>query len=679
MIAGILCVSPIVTAYAQSADSSGQIDEIIVTAEKRSQSIQNVPAAVTAVSGEGLADLGITDQTELAQVVPGLVIGDQTGAGEYFLRGVGQTQGSPNAQTGISVNLNGIATAREAGVLPLYDMERVEVLPGPQGTLYGSSAAGGVINFITKRPVLGKFTADASLEVGNYSLDHPTAALNLPIGDSAALRLSGEFEHHTGYFTNGSNDLEQGSGRITFLAEPTSRLSVLATAMYVHDGGIGSNYVDYVQAKDVRNLYDQDFSTAGLYLHRSTEIAQGEIRYKVTDSIDLTYLPGWIQVLAYDAHIFVGLPSLFTTLLHQNTQELRLSGDTGPFSWISGLYWYDSTHGLDALVGTPPFRAPVVNVDFQNHIQGDSVFGEGTYHATDRLRFTVGARFSSDYFNGYEAETALLPPPPKEELAGNDQRRGRADYKVGTQFDLSSMSMAYASIQSGYLIGGYTQSGQVFAPETLTAYTGGIKNRLLDGSLVLNFEGFYYDYKGYQLQYTQGIEFLVDSAPARIYGGQVDVVEHVAKGTTLNFNALVESAEIQTSNEELFDRDAKMVSIRGYQLPNAPTTTLTLGLEQRFGVGPGDVVFNGQVYFNSGYWMDFTHDLNTHQSSYTRSDMSLMYEDSSKRWSAGLFVRNAENNGILIGANKPSPDLSASNSFLYAPRTFGARFEYHLF
>lgn len=678
----VLCGSLLLAAglRAQTVAPQDQLGDIVVTAQKRSESIQDVPAAVTVASGEALAQLGVTNPTDLARVVPGLVIADQSGTGFVFLRGVGQTQGAPNAQPGVSVNINGVYAPREMGVTPLYDLEQVEALPGPQGTLWGRNAAGGAIDFITKRPVLNEVSTDLTFEAGNYSLIHPTAVVNLPIGDTLAVRVVGDYDDHDGYLSNGSNDLKQPSGRVSVLFEPASQVSAFLSASYTHNGGIGTNQIDYVQAANVKNLYNQNFSTAGFFNDGNTYAVQGELRLGLTDHIDLTYIPGYVDVHKDQNLLFEGNSALFTNETHQWTQELRLSGSSSAFKWVTGLYWYQSPSILSILVGSPPTPAPTLFLAFQNRITGEAAFGDLTYSVTDNFRLLVGGRGSSDRFDGIFTASLLFLPPPLNEpsTVGNGDRRGHGDYKVGAEYDLTKHSMVYATVQSGYLMGGYTQEGKIFAPETLTSYTAGIKNQLLGDTLRLNVEGFYYDYKNYQLEFIQGVNTVVMTEPARIYGVELDVSARVASGTTLRLNALGMSARIYTNSDELFDRDGVQTSIRGYQLPNAPSATITAGVDQEFPLPNGaTLVGRGQVYYNSGYWNEFAHDLNTHQGGFTNSDLSLTYITPRKHWNVGAFARNLENNAVLVGANKPSPDLGPSQPFLQPPRTFGVRGEMH--
>lgn len=152
----------------------------------------------------------------LTRVVPGLLLGDQGGTGLFFIRGIGQTQGAANSQPAVAVNLNGVYWSRVMGITPLFDLERVEVLPGPQGTLWGRNAAGGTINFVTRRPEQ-EFGGELMLEAGDYDLLHATGVVNGPVTDRLAFRLAIDSNDHDAYMTNGSFDKNDFAFRVSAL------------------------------------------------------------------------------------------------------------------------------------------------------------------------------------------------------------------------------------------------------------------------------------------------------------------------------------------------------------------------------------------------------------------------------------------------------------------------------
>lgn len=655
--------------------------DIVVTAEKRSTSLQRVAAAITAETGETLAQFGVVDQSQLSKFVPGLAIAAQGGNGVAFLRGVGQTQGSPNTQPGVAINTNGVYLPRESGTTSLYDVERVEVLPGPQGTLWGRNAAGGAVNFITKRPVFDT-EVSGSVEAGNYGYIRPVVAVNVPLGEAVAVRAAGEYNKRDGYLSNGANDRDAYSGRLSALFKPTDRLSAFVMGSFTHEGGIGAQSVLYSE-RGLRgpfnpsgDLYNQNFSTTLLNTSRDFLLIHGEFSYDLTDGLNLTYIPAYVEIDSDEVVQFQGVrPSRLVRTVDQWSHELRLSNTgNGPLKWVLGGYLYSAKHNFVSTVGVD-LPQPVGSVRFFNDLDSKAVFGQATYALNDSLRLTAGGRYSNDRFDGF-ARTATPPRSEAAPLIGaNHDTNNRVDWKAGFEADVGARSMLYGTVQTGYLMGGYTQDGRLFKPATLTAYTVGTKNRFLDNTLTANLEFFYYDYKDYQLQYVQGNNFLTANSPARIYGLQLDLVAQPGPNDTFNINASAQNATIR-DKANLYLRDGVATSIFGFQLPNAPDYTITAGWNHRFQLGGGAVLESSvQTYFNSGYYTVFTHDLNTRQRAYTNTDMTLTYRPAGGKWSLGAFVRNLEDEAVIVGANKPAP-LALAAPYLNPPRTYGLRAEF---
>jgi iron complex outermembrane receptor protein len=633
-----------------------QVADIVVTAEKRSTSLQRVAAAITAQTGETLAQVGVVDQSQLSKLVPGLAIAAQGGNGVAFLRGVGQTQGSPNAQPGVAINTNGVYLPRESGTTALYDVERVEVLPGPQGTLWGRNAAGGAVNFITKRPTF-ETEVSGSVEVGNYEYVRPIVAVNVPLGETFAVRAAGEYNKRDGFLSNGANDRDAYSGRVSALFEPTDRLSAFVMGSFTHEGGIGSQSVLYSergvrgQFNPTGDLYNQTFPTTLLKTSRDFLLVQGEFTYDLTDGVNVTYIPAYVEIDADEVIQFQGVrPARLVRAVEQWSHEVRLaSTGSGPFQWVLGGYLYSATHDFVNTVGVE-LPTPVGTVRFFNDLDSKAVFGQATYSLSDSLRLTAGGRYSRDRFDGF-ARTATPPRSEAAPLIGaNRNTDSRVDWKVGFEADVGARSMLYGTVQTGYLMGGFTQDGRLFKPATLTAYTVGTKNRFLNNALTANLEFFYYDYKDYQLQYVQGTSFLTANSPARIYGLQLDLVAQPGPNDTFNINASAQNATIRDKTN-LYLRDGVATSISGFRLPNAPDYTITAGWNHKFRLGGGAVLESFvQTYFNAGYYTVFTQDLNTRQRAYTNTDMTLTYRPASRSWSLGAFVRNLEDEAVVVGA-----------------------------
>ncbi len=214
--------------------------EIIVTAQRRSESVQKSSLAVEVFSGAALRDAGVNQARDITKLSPGVLIGQGGAATQIYIRGVGDFTSTPTTNPAVAVNIDGVYVARSQAVEGnFFDLERVEVLKGPQGTLYGRNASGGAINLITVKPKLGVRSADIAVEAGDYNLIKSEAGVNLPIGDTLAVRGAFQIVHRSGYSTEGTDDDEHQSARLQAYWAPTSSLNVRLSADYEHIGGEG--------------------------------------------------------------------------------------------------------------------------------------------------------------------------------------------------------------------------------------------------------------------------------------------------------------------------------------------------------------------------------------------------------------------------------------------------------
>ena len=240
-----LLASPVVAQTTPANDPGAQdvtgLEDVVVTAQRRSENLQRAAIAVSAVTGEQLAAAGITRPSELTALIPSLQVAPSAGPYNlFYLRGVGNYQGNALSESAIAFTFNGAYIGRPSGTTGFfYDLERVEVVKGPQGTLYGRNATGGAINVIATRPELGVFGASVSAEYGNYDALRLDGTLNIPLGDTASARLAGIRVSHDGYMNDGTDDQDDWGIRGSLRFEPTDALSLDVVADYFDQGGLG--------------------------------------------------------------------------------------------------------------------------------------------------------------------------------------------------------------------------------------------------------------------------------------------------------------------------------------------------------------------------------------------------------------------------------------------------------
>ncbi|WP_375382964.1 TonB-dependent receptor plug domain-containing protein [uncultured Sphingomonas sp.] len=230
----------------QAAPTSQGLTDIVVTAQRRSENLQRAAVAVDVVSGSDIAAAGVTQVARLNEQVPALTVEPTSTGNLIFIRGVGNFTVTPNSDPAVAFNYDGVYVGRPTGSTGVFfDLERVEVLKGPQGTLYGRNATGGAINVIPVQPKIGELSGYGTVSYGDYNALIAEAAINLPIGDKGAIRISANRSQHDGYLSDGGSDERLTSGRIQLKAELTPDITVRVAGDYSHSGGFGSS-VSYV-------------------------------------------------------------------------------------------------------------------------------------------------------------------------------------------------------------------------------------------------------------------------------------------------------------------------------------------------------------------------------------------------------------------------------------------------
>ena len=224
--------------------NTGSLDEIVVTAEKRELNVQKSALTIEVLNADSMEKAGISQATDLQAVIPGLTIGLGGNNDQIFIRGVGSFAYSPISTPGVAFNVDGVYVGRPDGLgSNFYDLARVEVLKGPQGTLYGRNANGGSINVVTNEPSLGEDSAYIATEFGDYGLVHVVGAANAAMGDRSALRVAFNVIRRDGYLSDGSDDDVESAGRIRYKFQPNDAVSLLFNTDYAHLGGRGSGSV----------------------------------------------------------------------------------------------------------------------------------------------------------------------------------------------------------------------------------------------------------------------------------------------------------------------------------------------------------------------------------------------------------------------------------------------------
>lgn len=668
-------------------DPSQALQEVVVTAQKRSQDLQKVPEAVTAATGATLVTQGITDVRGLGEVIPAISLGQDYIYTQIDIRGVGTNNDAPALDPAIAFNIDGVYQPRDFGTYgSLFDIDHVEVLRGPQGTLYGRNATGGSINVVTNKPV-DEFELAADTDFGNYDGRQEFGMVNVPLTDDFYIRAAGQYIGHDGYLTSGFNDQDSGAGRLQALYKPDSDLSLLLGVDYFEDHSLGAHTVIGLPFADPSDPWYDPTSTAGAHSDFDSWSTHAQLDWTF-DGMTLTEIPAVKRVDFNTTDPVVGVYSTAISTDKSYSNELRLAsaaGSTSPFTWVTGFYFFKETDYSYSDYFNPYFSSITTNPDIAE--KSWALFGQTTYSVTDSVRLTAGLRYSDDTKTATGQDQVFVPgvsfPVNTIPDEFNDTWH-HVDWKVGIDKDLTASSLIYASISTGYLEGGFNLGSTTgllpnFQPETLTAYAIGSKNRFLDNRVQVNAEAFYYDYKDYIVSeyLTQGElagDFaLYNAAKSRIYGGEIET-RFLATARDV-FNVSLALLHAQYTEFILPVADNGITNYSGYTAMKSPSVDVQAGYQHTWDFGNrGALQGSVQTHFESSYWTLFDHTPGSAQPAYTKTNLVLSYLGPGDKWHVQLYCDNVENSAVIATAAPPN---SSSGTVpwvhLEEPRTYGVR------
>jgi iron complex outermembrane recepter protein len=538
------------------------LEEIVVTAQRREETLQHAALAVTAVSGDQLARAGAVKVEDLTQLVPSLQVSPSAGPYPlFYLRGVGNFNGNALSDSALAINLDGVYVARPSAASGMfYDISRLEVLKGPQGTLYGRNATGGAINVITNKPTdvfSGEFTAD----FGNYRAKNFDGYLNVPFSPMVKARLSVQSTEHRGYMSDGTDDEYGRAARLQVLVTPTDQLSINTSGDFYHQGGkgvgatllqqgvegfVGGNARTGNTSPAINAIYAQTFyfpagDTLGPLLSKTllvspshTNVQQDNDFWGLSTNVDWKTDVGTLSIIPAYRHSKLDFTNTAAGFLIQQEEtdkqgslEARFASNTNqPFTYLAGLYYLNEKIDVANVTYDQQYNASAQQ--FAPSTRSYSAFGRMGYAFTDTFRLNAGLRFTDDHksFDGTlrAASTvcpgAFIPPPfgpqfcfggigqvtapsaPIVQHASDSWRQ--TTWRAGAEYDVSNSSLLYAAVETGFKAGGFffSHDDPTYQPEKITAFSVGSKNRYLDNRLQLNGELFYWIYKNQQISHV---------------------------------------------------------------------------------------------------------------------------------------------------------------------------------
>jgi len=604
VLANLLCVSQSGFAIEYGEESWGTLEEVIITARKRSESLQETPVAVTAFTSEGLENKGFSNVSQIGQSTPNLqfdssgpVSGSSSNA-VVFIRGIGQNEFLPTSDPGVATYVDQVYISRSiGGVLDLLDIERIEVLRGPQGTLFGKNTIGGAINITTQRP--GEdFEAAVEMIVGSDSRVDVRGSVNIPVSDNFYARFSGSSKNRDGYGTRvltgeELGDVNSDSGRfsgywaatdhldVSFSVDATrARESSIASTLLsdgpnvgaigggflaqIHNGCVMSTDCSRLIPSSQNQQYNASQATNDVFTTTATGPNHSDLDvWGVSATIDwdldsysAKYITSYRELesgFGMDAdNSPIDLVHTDLDLDHkQMSQELQLSKAEDNYSWLVGLYYFEE-EALETgpvtiiphlfVPGVPATAASLEeHLDVQNSNLG--AFSQGSYSISDQLSVTIGIRYTKEEkeldVSGFILSDLGLP------LVTNP--RGQETFeevtgKLGVEYVTEDLTLIYASYSQGFKSGGFngrytrpTTDLVAFAPETVNTYELGVKAEFLESRLRLNTALFHSEYQDIQVVVFDGITPLTrNAAEGSIQGVEVELTYLPAPGWNID-------------------------------------------------------------------------------------------------------------------------------------------------
>lgn len=656
------------------------LEEVVVTAQKREQNLQDVAISVSAVTERGLEKAGISTTDDLSVVVPGLNVTRQLSSFAPILRGVGNYVAAPGAEGAIATYVDGIYLPSAYGaVMSLANIERIEVLRGPQGTLFGRNATGGLIHVITKTPdheFGGRFGVSYGSQETIESKLYVTGGLSENIAADLGVFVRDQGKGFGKNITTGSdtvfrNELAIKSKMLIDVSDATSITLMADYADSETDAGLNRRAV-----KGTTNLLGEaplaDYHDLATAKDHISENDTWGLAGRVETSYELFDLLASLSYREMDADFGVdqGEGSMpfanidLPTESDTTTFELQFkSNGDGALQWIGGFYYFDDTSGVYPFLITGP-GVPFDSNAFTNvqESQSMSVFGEVNIDLTDTTKLTVGARYTQDE-RDYSSQQTVLPSPPFPGALpefNDSEDWSEPSWRISLDQQINNDMMVYGSYSRGFKSGVYNLFGgplPAVDPEILDAYEVGFKSELLDGRVRLNGAAYYYEYDNLQLSYQiEGAAVLINAANAEIQGVDLELQAALSDSFELNANLGWNDSEfIDFPLAEITTRRgtgdcpadnptpncSKVGNAKGNTLPRAPELTASIGVSYEAELEDSRVGAHITYYYNDGFYNEFSNRENYKQDSYAVVNGGGFVEFGDEReWRASVYFKN---------------------------------------
>ena len=694
-------------------------ETIVVTAQKREQSLQDVGAAITAIGGDDLADQQIKSVLDIEALVPSVSVGNDFSQAKIFVRGVGLDNSFTGVDPSVALHVDGAIVSQSFAQLgSFFDLERVEVVRGPQGTLYGRNATGGSFNLISKKPT-EEFEGYARFTGGNFANIIGEAAVGGPIIDDVLLaRGAFRIENRGGFGENlvtgeDINDASKQSfrGHLQYNFAPRGTFLFSAEWHNEDDAGLGLTFIEplfpdttdpnlevvgiggFSDSDDPRDIAsDVDFQNDS-----DTWSLTGTLDYDLTDNISFKSITNYreldsrlVQDLEVSSVVTPNVQDLNTRSQHFS-QELQLTYDSDRLHGLVGFYYFQEDVQSNNEIGFNPNVGDIrVSFDGELDIQSFAFFGNFTYDLTDRLALNFGARYSNEDRRLFNNGTNLPLIPL---FLGFEDERSDDDFsfKAGAEYKLLDNVLVYGNYSEGFKAGaaftGFTNP--ITAPERIEAFEGGIKSQFFDGRVQVNLAAFTYDIIDLQVSRTValgpgGFTAILENVPeADSNGVELESSFYITDNFRVDVSASYLDATISTfETGDPFSLDVnpglvEQVDLAGNTLSQSPETTFRVYAEYNLPLSNGgELQFSGDVNRKSRVFFTPFENERVSQEGQAFGNASVKYTTPSSQLSIQGWVRNISDETTFNSLFPVSTGRSIQATF-NPPRTYGVTVGYN--
>ncbi|MCY1673014.1 TonB-dependent receptor [Novosphingobium sp. SL115] len=714
LLAVLLCTTatPAFAQVAEDTGSTGGLEAIVVTAERREQSLQDIPISATVLSGEELQRKGVSNLNDIQQVAPSVAINTFNRSTFINIRGVGIAQSAPTSNPGVAYYIDGQLIPHEQFIgHSFYDIGTIEVLRGPQGTLTGQNSTGGAIYVRTPEPEFDANYAIGDVTVANYDRFRAVAALNIG-GEDVALRIAGVHEERDSFTRNIAANAQSQPGDLNMDAiRANLRLRGMDGRLTVNVRG------EYFDVKSDNNAVKRRGDTvstdpfeiqedARSFQNQAGYRVSAEARYDVADTVQARALVSWQEGYTHDQtdgdRTATALPvpaNLAASSANTRTYPGRvsnadtrfktliaeanlLSTGSGPFQWVFGGFVMDEKVPVTLLRdnrNTADLVQSNSSIITEAKNTSQSLFGQINYYVTPSIEVLAGARYSWDK----QVYTRFAVPGTGFTLPFTSQvATSQLTGKLGVNYHFGTNNMLYVTASKGYKAGGVnlTPNTPDFMPERNFVYEAGFKTEILDRHLRINGDVFYSDYKDIQLSsLVGGLPVTQNALAGRSYGGELELT---AQFGGFAANAGVGYLDAKFNNSAcISDTNAAGTDVgcptnlrqvpKGRVLPFSPEWTVNAGVQYTLSLGSVDVTPRVQwSYLAEQYATPFP-SVNTLVPGRNLFDARMTF-DLGKAYKLEAFVNNLTNKTYI--ATQIQNSSSADGGIIYgAPRTWGVR------